>query len=136
MSVQINDIADYANIVACVITTQKDRNSAWQSSLNNWLEVMRDINNNIIEAYNMRYGHEDDNPIPHDDLIEFRRAWQKYDDIDNYDYRESLEKAYHDIKIIKCNLDGGPLLHRALFNAFEKVIEKILLKNNMELYYV
>ncbi len=136
MSVQINDITDYANIVACVITTQAHRNTAWQNSLDNWLEVMRDINNNIIEAYNNRYGHNENNPIPLVDLIEFRNAWLKYDDTGNCDYRPSLEKAYHDIKIIKCNLDGGPLLHRALFNAFEKVIEKILLKNEMELFYV
>lgn len=138
MSVSINDISDYANIVACVLTKQKDRNKAWVMSKDEWLKMMQRINNHIIDNYNSRYGHVNDNPIVWDDLLDFDQAWEKYDDIDNVQYQANPSKAYHDLKIIVGNVgteDTGVMLHW-LFGALTKVTDQILLTNNLEIYYV
>lgn len=139
MSVQIIEIEDIANIIACVITKQKDRNEAWQNSLSDYFDIFTEISRANVEAYNDRYKmHENDNPVHVWQRSELKDAWERIDSIHNYEHKEDDNRAYHQLRLLRINLGDYVTvdMYRVMSYAFEKVVERIFLRNELEIYYV
>ncbi len=97
-----------------------------------WIEIMHTLGNGNIEAFNQRYTKYE-NPVVVWHKSELEEFWEE-----GKAYTPDINRAYHDAMMLRKNLGefNNVNCKHWLAAAFEKIVNAILLRNEIEVYYV
>ena len=125
MSVLVIEAKELVNIALAATTDGKT------IERERWLEIMLALGNGNIEAYNQRYKSQE-NPVCWWDASELETFWVK-----DRAYSPDVNRAYHDAMMLRKNLGefNNVMCMHWLAAAFEKIVNQILLRNEIEIYY-